>query len=362
MAYTGKAVSCCMVSCLIAGMIGWLFPLRPRRALMLVCVLLAFGGCVEPARTMEWTSRPVPLDRDRPDLDRIGAFTFRGAVELLGSSAGVGGLSGLAVIDGGRRLVAVSDIGRLATGRLHHEGGRLVGVTGGAMRPLPGMPPRPGAADHTDSEEIVALPDGGWLVALEGRHRIEHYAAGPGGPEGEPEEIPVPPGLERFPANSGLEALTRLHDGRLLAIAEGPDDGRAERQAWIGRFPIKRARDWQGLTYRAERGFRAVGATVLPDGDVLVLERRFSFLRGFGMRIARVRAADLMPGATVEGQELARLELPLLTDNFEGIAAVPGAGGEALVYLVSDDNFHPLQRTYLVMLALPDEKSAQARR
>ncbi len=36
----------------------------------------------------------------------------------------------------------------------------------------------------------------------------------------------------------------------------------------------------------------------------------------------------------------------------EGIAAVRGADGGALIYLVSDDNFNPLQNTILLMFRL----------
>jgi len=331
-----------------------------RQALALLCGVLALGACGESSRGGERTSRPVPLDSEQPQLDRVGAFAFRGAVEVVGAGSGVGGLSGLAITDGGQRMVAISDVGAVVSGRLHHEGGRLAGIGDITVRRLPGLPPRRGLARPDDSEEIVALPDGVWLVSFEGLHRIRRYASGPDEPNGAPAGLPLPPGLESRPPNSGLEALTRLHDGRLLTLAEGPDNGVAERSAWIGRPPLRGRDDWEAFTYRAERGFRPVGATTLPDGDVLVLERRFSLLGGFKSRIARVRTADLRPGATVAGEELARLEPPLLTENFEGIAAVPGTGGETLVYLVSDDNFNALQRTYLVLLALPDSRVVRA--
>jgi hypothetical protein len=48
------------------------------------------------------------------------------------------------------------------------------------------------------------------------------------------------------------------------------------------------------------------------------------------------------------GAEIARLEPPLLADNFEGIAVAPAHRG-LHVLLVSDDNFHPLQRTLLLL-------------
>jgi hypothetical protein len=42
----------------------------------------------------------------------------------------------------------------------------------------------------------------------------------------------------------------------------------------------------------------------------------------------------------------------LAVDNFEGISARKTATGKTLIYLVSDDNYNPLQRTLLMMFAL----------
>lgn len=333
-----------------------------RSAVVLLLGILATGACADPSRGVEWTSRPVPLHRDDPQLDRIGAFAFRGAVEVTGPGPGVGGLSGLAVTDGGRQFVAVSDVGAVVLGRLHHAGGRLAGVSDLTVKPLAGIPPRRGLGRENDSEEIVALPDGGWLVSFEGRHRILRYPPDFGQSGGAPVELPLAPGMAGLPLNGGLEALTRLRDGRLLAFAEGLNDGLAERPAWIGGPPLKAPGDWSALTYRAAPGFRPTSAAVLPDGDALVLERHFTPLTGVKARIVRVALADLKPGATVQGEELALLEPPLLTDNYEGIAAVPGVGGETLVYVVSDDNFSALQRTYLLMLALPDRPDRKVAR
>jgi hypothetical protein len=77
-------------------------------------------------------------------------------------------------------------------------------------------------------------------------------------------------------------------------------------------------------------------------------------LAGVSVRLMRVAAADIRPGAHLEGREIARWGPPLTVDNFEGVAARRGPDGETLIYLLSDDNFHLLQRTLLVMFALED--------
>ena len=75
-------------------------------------------------------------------------------------------------------------------------------------------------------------------------------------------------------------------------------------------------------------------------------------------------SASTAPDADIEvhGAELrcvgawtvARVARPLTVDNFEGLDARPGAPGESLLYLLSDDNFDNQQRTLLQLFALDD--------
>jgi hypothetical protein len=97
--------------------------------------------------------------------------------------------------------------------------------------------------------------------------------------------------------------------------------------------------------------FRASDCAALPNGDVMVLERRPSISLSFSARLKRIRAARLRPSAALNGEELLRLDPPLRVDNFEGIAVREDQIG-TLIYLISDDNFHPLQRTLLLQFRL----------
>lgn len=326
-----------------------------RLAFPFLAVAAIAGGCVAMAggTGAPVPSISVPLDSGRPDVADVGALRFRGAMELP-DGGGVGGLSGLWVSPDGDRFLAVSDRGRTLAGRLDYDAqGRLNGAGGFVVRPLPQDDDPSYSGRLNDSEEVARLPDGNWLVSFERNHRILRYPAGPERPEGAPVRLPRPPGLEDAPANGGIEALTVLSDGRLLAIEEGDDDGARERRAWIGQPGLTSRAGWQPLTYRAAPRFRPTGAAALPGGGALVLERRVSLLGGWAARIVHVPPESLRPGATIDGVELARLEPPLLVDNFEGIAVRPGPDGDLLVYIVSDDNRSPLQRTYLAMFSVP---------
>jgi len=51
----------------------------------------------------------------------------------------------------------------------------------------------------------------------------------------------------------------------------------------------------------------------------------------------------------------------LAVDNFEGIAVRQDSNGDTLVYIVSDDNYSPLQRTLLLQFRLEKDGANSGR-
>ena len=111
---------------------------------------------------------------------------------------------------------------------------------------------------------------------------------------------------------------------------------------------------WSTLRYQSHGTPRPSDATALPGGDLLVLERSFSPLSGLTLRLTRVALRCVKPDGTLKPRELADLRAPLNLDNLEGVSARRNEKGETIVYLVSDDNFSPVQRTLLMMFSLED--------
>jgi hypothetical protein len=146
--------------------------------------------------------------------------------------------------------------------------------------------------------------------------------------------------------------LALLADGRLVGVTQGRD---AEPDI---KALVLQEGQWSDLGYPKTGIFTPTGAASLPGkqagGDLLVLERRFTLLGGPAARLVRVEGESIRPGAALTGRELALLRPPLTVDNMEGLAARRGPGGETLVYLISDDNFHLLQRTLLLMFELAE--------
>ena len=282
------------------------------------------------------------------------ALTYLGGVAVP-SEGGVGGLSGLRVAADGSGFTAVSDVGSVVSGRLRHdEAGHLDGVGALSVRPLGGV--APGDKGNADAEALARLPDGTWLVAFERDHRILAYPP-EGGLTGQPRRLDLPESVQHLPANKGIEALATLPDGRILAIAEGRD-GKGLHPAWIGREG-----EWRSFRYRTDPAFAPTDADMLPNGDLLVLERHFSLALGVLGRLMLVDGRDLQGGVVVEGRLLGTVEPPLGVDNFEGLSVREAPDGTLLAYIVSDDNFSPFQRTLLVQYALrmAEPRPAQGR-
>jgi hypothetical protein len=87
----------------------------------------------------------------------------------------------------------------------------------------------------------------------------------------------------------------------------------------------------------------------------LLLERRYSLLRGVAIRIRRVPLESLKMGALVDGRAMIEADLAYAIDNMEGMAVHRTSSGEMIITLVSDDNFSFIQRNLLLQFAIVGE-------
>ena len=146
-----------------------------------------------------------------------------------------------------------------------------------------------------------------------------------------------------------MEALAHVGSRYLLAITEKFGVGGPRVAGWVGVDGT-----WRQITYPRTDGFRTTDLALLPDGNILVLERRFVMGDGNAVRFRLINRRAVAPGRMVNGTVIGRLEKPLTVDNMEALAARPGPERSMLVYVLSDDNFNrPQQRTILMMFELP---------
>ncbi len=328
------------------------------RSLLGFCLLVAAAcaGLPPPAPvgaqpiSLEIRSQPLVLKLDEPALRRIGRLVWRGGISMKGSSANFGGWSDLHVAQDAKTLTSISDEGSWLTATIDYDAdGNLAGLSNGRIGSLRGLDGKP--LDNkamSDAEGMARLPDGSWLVSFERQHRFWRYPT----LDGTPTPIEGPADLGQQPSNGGVEAITALADGRIVAISEEYVVTPGMLRGWIGQ-PVDGGRyAWQTFDYVKTPDFNPTALVQLPDGSFCLLERAFDKVRGVRVRVMQFDAAQLKPGGTVRAAELARLVPPVAVDNLEGLGAGRGRRGETLLWLMSDDNFNPLQRNILLMFEL----------
>lgn len=327
-----------------------------NRFLLTLCLLVAAcaGVSPPPAGAQEQPviieSSALTLKIDEPKATRVGRLVWRGGIEMRANLRNFGGLSDLHVTPDNRTLTSISDEGAwlIATPRFDANG-TLVGLGDARMGQLRGLDGKPiESKPEADAEAFARLPDGSWLVAFERRHRLWRYRTLTETP------LPVegPADIGRQPANGGIEAMTALVDGTVIAISEEYSRQADTVTGWIGKPDAGGRYAWSAFAYATIPDYKPTAMAVLPDGSFATLERAFDMVRGVRVRVMRFEAAELKPGATVKPEELARLASPYAVDNLEGLAATRGTRGETLLWLISDDNFNPLQRNILMLFEL----------
>jgi hypothetical protein len=310
----------------------------------------------QPGAPIVVNARPIPtFDPRDPSHVRIGSLQYRGGVVLTSSFKGFGGLSAFRIDPAGRHFTMISDKGTWFTGRLVYDGTVVTGMTDVRTAPMRGSDGNRITARGWFDSESLAIDGSIAYVGLERVHQILRFDFSRGGIRALGEPIIVPPAIGKLPFNKGLEALVVVGEGQklagtLIAISERGLDSEGNILAFLiggpspGQFAIARSNDYD-----------ISDATLLPSGDLLILERKFSLLSGVGIRIRRIALAAVAPGALVDGPAIFEVDLGYEIDNMEGIDCHTAANGDVVLTMVSDDNFSMIQRTLLLQFTLVGE-------
>lgn len=350
----------------------WSKRFLPEGALLQQSAALLFTACLllspelasaDPAgEKIETSTRTVLWNpEDRADMD-AGKLEWAGEIEIKSDRKGFGGWSGLAISADGSTLLAISDEAQWLTAQLlYDEKGRLSGMGDAKMAPMLGLNGRPLVGKEMSDAEGLAVDGSNPLkanayVSFERQHRVWRYDLGKAGFDARPEQILTQRQLGRLNANSGLEALTIMtpaegsKPAKLLLVSENTRDPRGNVRAFISE-----GRSVKRLSVRLHDPYHPTDIARLPDGDYLLLERRFSLLAGAGMQLRRIGKDEIKPNAVVDGDILLDVGQRRSIDNMEGLSVRQDQKGNVWVYALSDDNSNPLQRTLLVMFRLKTE-------
>jgi hypothetical protein len=296
---------------------------------------------------------PITLDSRDPQRKEFGHLIFLNGFQLRSRDPRFGGLSGLAV-GGDGRLYSVSDRGYWVSAQMTFGAdGKLTDLTDWKIQPILSTTGSPLISPLYDAEALTRAPDGSFLIGFEGFHRIWRYAPPPATFDSLPVPVPVPPDLANAPFNGGLECITVMPDGRILAVTEEYANPDGTFKGWL-----LEENHFEELSYFPTKGFQASDCAALQNGDVIFLERRYVPLGILFARLKLVKAANIRPGAKLSGEELLRLEYPLEVDNFEGVAVQEDPLEGTMIYLVSDDNYNAFQRTLLLQFRLIDSDAS----
>jgi hypothetical protein len=308
----------------------------------------------EPPVAIEISAQPISgFDFRDPSRHQFGLLEFRGGLVLRSAYRYFGGLSAIRMAADGAGFVAVSDRGWWLHGRAVYDGTRPSAVVDAEMAPILGLDGQPLAKRGWYDAEAMADDGGTLYLGFERVHQIARFNYGKNGLLARGQPVPVPTALRSLPSNRGIEGLVFVPKGlplagTLIAIPERGLDRAGNLQAFLiggpspGGFVIRRSADYDPSD-----------ATLLPGGDILLLERKFSWTAGLVARIRRLALGEIKPGALIDGPTLFEADLGYEIDNMEGIS-VHKSGGETVLTLVSDDNFSIFQRTLLLQFTLAE--------
>lgn len=285
------------------------------------------------------------FDPADPSRRRFGALEFRGGLLLSSSNKLFGGISALYMKPGGERFLALSDHALWLHGLIVYKDERPVRIAEAAIMPVLGPDGR--AAESWDTESLAE--DSRILyVGIERTNSIVYFDHIENGNLTPGRAIAVPSGVKKLPHNQGLEAMVfvpknNVLAGTLIAISERGINKSGDIQAFLiggpspGEFFLKRHDD-----------FDISDAALLPDGNLLILERCYSLKAGIALRLRSIPLADIKPDTVIDGPTLLEADARYAIDNMEALSVHRSEMGEIVLTLVSDDNYSPDQRTLLL--------------
>jgi hypothetical protein len=299
------------------------------------------------------SARPISAFKVGSEQKRFGKLEFVGGLIMRSPDPLFGAISSIRFLPDGRHFLAALDTGHWLAGAIERDrSGVLSGLSDVRIDPMLDENGHEAKRKMDMDAEGLALRAGQAFVSYERWPRIEIFdrkSLATAKPVG---QLPVLIPVEEFRRNAGIETLVASPiegplKGAMVIVAEGSFDGNGHLFAAVLEGPRKGV-----FAVTHDSSFSVTDGAFLPDGDLLLLERRFNLAEGVGMRIRRISVDSIKPGAVVEGEVLLEADLSNQIDNMEGIDVIAGGDGSTHVILVSDDNHSFLQRNIMLEFKL----------
>ncbi len=330
---------------------------RPAGRLALLVMLLV------PAPA---SAGPITITADRVEYFHLGSsshsagrLTFMGGLELSSPDPDFGGLSGLRFSADGSRFYAVSDNAHWLTGKLVRDsGGRLTGLEDTDYSCICRQDGQPYGSKHWGDAEAVEVAGDRVYIGFERLNRINGYDLTDTFGLGPPAQATTSLKSLNIDYSDGIEAIALIpdglpHAGRFLVITEKSLNAAGNNRAFV-----VDAKTTSEFSVTRSDEYSITDATFTPQGDLLVIERRFGLSIGIGIRIRRFDWRAAADGESIKrplaGEVLLEAGLGSRIDNMEGITAWRDETGRSRIAIVSDDNYARIQRTLLLEFRLEE--------
>ncbi|WP_153020103.1 esterase-like activity of phytase family protein [Paramesorhizobium deserti] len=313
------------------------------------------GQAEDRVERFDVTARPITQFRIGSSERRFGALEFVGGLALTAANREFGGMSAIRFLDAGRNFLGVTDTGFWYAGSIERDAeGRPSGIRSFRMAPLIDASGEPFAQKWNADAESLAISGDKVTVGFEREHRLLEYRLDTQDFASLPKALPLPLPREELRRNASLEAVA-------VSPASGPLGGTRvvltekslNRNGDI--FAAVLAGPRRGIFFvRRTDDFDISDAAFLPDGDLLILERRYALVSGVALRIRRIKSETIQPGATVDGAILLKADMGYQIDNMEGIDVWTDSRGRQVLSLISDDNYSLWQRNLYLEFRLAE--------
>ena len=314
-----------------------------------ITVSLLYGDSQKPERPItaerfSISAKRLPLPAGNADIATSLSLRLTDVWDLNSASRTFGGLSALHA--SGSSLTFMADNSAMIRVMQDGQSRRWTGI----VSPLPAACRAVGQKERRDTESMISDRATGTLwIGFEVRNGVCRIASAERGGS----RYYNPDSMEKWPQTGGAEAMVRLAKGGFLIFAERPrGNGPVADVVHFDRDPVDPAALVTVMTYRPPSGYRPVDAVELPDGRILVLNRRFQLPFSFSARLSIIDARRVAAGLVLTGPVIARLDGDDLGENFEALA-LDNDGENLTIWVASDDNFMSYQRTVLLRFIWP---------
>jgi hypothetical protein len=310
---------------------------------------------IAPIERIDVTSSPIRDFKIGSEQTRFGPLTFVGGLEMVSGARDFGSLSAFRFRKPGSDFIGVADTGFWFFGRVDHDAdGRPSGFSDFTMQAMVDRDGHPIDSKYQTDAEGLGIRGGVATAGFERNHRISEFRIDPAGMKAPIRDLDFLVPRNELRMNRGFETVAYApEDGPLqgarVVISERSLDAKGNQYAAILEGPRKGV-----FTVKRSGKFDITDGAFLPNGDLLLLERSFSYADGVAMQLRRIDGGSIGPGKVADGPVLLQADMNYQIDNMEGLDVWRRGDGALMVSIVSDDNQSLLQRNVYLEFRLDE--------